>query len=929
MGSETAVPTSGLLRGAESADERARAQRTLATLSAGDGVDILLRDGSTARIRAATPNDRQALLALHERCFEETRGQRSFTARRRLTTGDLAGPTTPFDPDHVVLVVERDGRVVAAAEYERSVGQEEAEVAFLVEDAFQGRGIGTLLLEHLALLGRHHGVRRLVGDTLPTNHRMLDVLTSVGFVEHASLEDGVVRVVLETATTEEEKARADQRDAQAVVASMERLLRPRSVAVVGASREPGKIGHELLVNLLRSEFTGPVYPVNPHAEAIASVPCWPSVTDIPGPVDLAVLAVPAPLVPEVVAACGHKGVGAVVVVSSGFAETGPEGGAAQEEVVRLAHQGGMRLVGPNCFGVAHTDPSVRLNATFAKDLPIPGDVGFVSQSGGLGIAILAEAASRSIGLSGFVSVGNKADVSGNDLLQWWEQDEWTSVILMYLESFGDPRRFARLARRVSARKPIVVVKGGRSRAGRRAASSHTAALATPDRVVDTLFKGTGVLRVDTIEQLFDLSEVLANQPLPAGRRVAILTNAGGPGVLAADACVSRGLEVAEPSKGLAGRLRTISPDAASLRNPIDLGAAASPEAFGRCLLALAESREVDAVLVVFTPPLTTNADDVARALAEAGGRIAAQGLAVPVVASLLGTGEGRRILHEAPRRVPSFTYPGNAATALGAVAAYAEWRARPPGRLLEASDRDPNRARTVIAQAADPDGWVLGKPALGVLAAYGIPVLRTLAATNAEEATQAADAVGYPVALKAIGPSLVHKSDVGGVVQHLADRAAVRAAYRDLAARLGAAMTGVVVQPMAAPGVETIAGVIQDPEFGPQVLVGLGGTAVELLGDSAIRLAPLTDRDAEEMIHELRGAPLLLGGYRGAKPVDLPAPVELLQRLGWLGEDLPEVLECDANPIVARLDGVVVVDARIKVARRSGSPTGTPVRADS
>ena len=455
------------------------------------GVDVLLTDGTTAQIRSITPEDAPAVSAFHRGLSGNTVHMRYFGAHPDLSDRELERLTRADDPDHLALLAERNGTLVAVAQYDREVGEDEAEVAFVVDDAHQGLGLGTILLEHLASAARRHGIKRFVADTLVVNRRMLDVFAGVGFARRSSTDHEVVSVVMDIAPTQLALDAADRRDAVAVVRSMERLLRPRSVAVMGASRQAGTIGYELVRNLVGTSLQGPVYPINPMADYVASIPCWPSIEAVPGEVDLAVIAVPAASVTEAVEACGRKGVAAVVVVSAGFAEVGPEGEAAQRAAARLAHDHSMRMVGPNCFGVLNTAPAVSMNATFAADVPIAGRVGFASQSGGLGIAILAEAKSRDLGLSSFVSLGNKADISGNDLLTWWEQDGDTDVILLYLESFGNARKFARLARRIGRTKPIVVVKSGRSRAGRRAASSHTAALASPEQAVDALSSKQG------------------------------------------------------------------------------------------------------------------------------------------------------------------------------------------------------------------------------------------------------------------------------------------------------------------------------------------------------------------------------------------------------------------------------------------------------
>ncbi len=903
-------------------------------------VNVLLVDGSTAHVRPAGTDDAPALVELHRRLSEESRQLRYFGAHPELGETDLHRLTST-GPDDVVLAAERGARLVACAEYHRAVGSDEAEVAFVVDDEYQGRGLGTILLEHLASEARRHGIRRFVADTLPDNSKMIEVFQRAGFAATTRLERGDVHVVLDIAPSPASLKAVDARDQRAVVSSMQRMLRPRSIAVIGASRRPGTIGHELVRNLVAGGFQGPVYPVNPSATSVASLPCWHSVDEVPGEIDLAVIAVPAAAVLEVVGKCGHKGVGALVVVTAGFAEVGPGGMSTQSEVTELAHGWGMRLIGPNCFGVLNTEPGVQMNATFAPDRPVLGRVGFASQSGGLGIAIIAGARARGLGLSSFVSMGNKADVSGNDLLAWWDEDPATDVALLYLESFGNPRKFARLARRIGKHKPIVAVKAGRSKAGVAAALSHTAALASSDQAVEALFHQCGVVRVDTVEELFDTAEVLGHQPVPVGPRVGIVTNAGGPGVLAADTCAELGLEVPELSSAVQAALRRLHPGAASIRNPIDLVASASAEVYGGAVELLARSSEVDALVVIFTPPLVTAGEDVARAVVKATDSAAAAGAELPVIVNFFGTEAGRRIFQAARRPVPCFTYPETAVRALARAVSYGRFRARPdpPDSVLSGVDANEGRRRLAAGAerlrrdrsgattgpastsvvGAGSDVWLTGNDAMEVLDAFGIPTVRTIEVAGAEGAAEAAERLGVPVVLKAAGAAIVHKSDVGGVRLGLRGGAEVGAAYAEMSALIGPQMTGAVLQPVAGPGVEVIVGFVQDPQFGPVVLFGPGGTAVELLGDHRVAVAPLSEPEARELVLGVR-ASRLLTGYRGSAPVDLEALVDVVLRVSRLAEDLPEVLEADCNPAIATPLGVVVVDARLRVAAGAAAP---------
>lgn len=887
--------------------------------------DVLLADGSAAYVREIRPSDAGALVTFHDRLSQRTVVFRYFGPHPVLSEREVEHFTNVDGADRVALVAERGNQIVAVARYDRTPGRDDAEVAFVVDDAFQGKGLGTVLLEHLVGAARQHGIRRFVADTLSENHRMLQVLRDAGFARQYERSSEVVRVVLDISPSREALEAAEERDRQAVVRSMERMLRPRSIAVIGAARAAGTIGHQLLRNLLSGGFQGPVYPVNPSASHVASVPCWPNVESIPAAVDLAVIAVPAAKVEGVIEECGRKGVGALVVISAGFAETGPDGAVIQRRLTRLAHTYGMRLVGPNCFGVVNTDPDVSMNATFAPSTPIAGSLGFVSQSGGLGIALLREVSVRGLGLSAFVSTGNKADISGNDLLRWWEQDPATKVVLMYLESFGNPRKFLRTAERLSRQKPIVAVKSGRSAAGTRGAASHTAALASPEEAVGALFKKTGVVRVDTIEELFDVAEVLAAGTLPRGPRVGIVTNAGGPGVLAADACVGHGLEVPELTAATQEAIGSFTDQGAGLRNPVDMIASASAETYRRTLETLLAGDEVDALLVIFTPPLVTRPDDVAAAVLSAVRTAAQDARAKPVLACFLGADGPPASLRAAQEAVPYFTYPETAARALSRAVSYSRWLARPATTEPVLDRLDANAARRVVEEAGlrasvsdesthddGSGGWLMGDRAMNLLETYGVPTVPTMLVHDAEEAAEAAKGMGFPVALKVTGTDILHKSDVGGVKLGLPSLPAVAEAYDEMHRRLGDRMEGAVVQRMLSSGVETIAGFVRDSAFGPLVLFGLGGTTVELLGDHATRLAPLTELDARELVMSLRGARLLTG-FRGSEPVDLDALVDLLVRLARLAEDLPELAEGDCNPVMASAQGAVVVDARLRV----------------
>jgi acyl-CoA synthetase (NDP forming) len=629
---------------------------------------------------------------------------------------------------------------------------------------------------------------------------------------------------------------------------------------------------------------------------------------VDGEVSLAVIAVPCDQVSAVVDACIAKGVKALLVISAGFAETGAEGREREAAILEKVRAAGIRLIGPNCMGVLNTDPAVRLNATFSPVSPPHGRIALSTQSGALGLAILDYAARLNIGFSTFASIGNKADVSSNDLLQYWADDPGTDVILLYLESFGNPRKFSELARDIGRTKPIVAVKAGRSAAGARAASSHTGALASSDAIVDALFRQAGVVRTYTLEEMFDVAALLAHQPIPSGKRVAILTNAGGPGILAADACEASGLELPQFDVATRDALRAFLPSAASIGNPVDMLASAPPEHYEQATRLLLADPAVDSLLVIFIPPLVTDAEAAAEAIVRG-----AAGTTKTILATFMSA-------HGAPaalKTIPSYMFPEAAATALARVVTHAEWRRRRRGSAPAFTDIRPDIAKGLTA---DREGWLPPPTVDQVLRAFGIPVAETFSAITEDEVVAAAKRIGAAVALKAVGPSILHKTDVGGIALGLAGEDAVRGAYRDMRARLGDAMTGVVVQRMVPAGVEMLVGATSDANFGPVIACGTGGTLVELFADVVLRLHPLTDADAAEMVNELRGAPLLRG-YRGSAAADERALCEVLLRVSALIDACPEILELDINPLKVLPSGVCAIDARMRVGRMVPTPS--------
>jgi len=699
------------------------------------------------------------------------------------------------------------------------------------------------------------------------------------------------------------------------------LIAPQSIAVIGASRSRGTVGGELFHNLLRCGFHGPVYPVHPHARVVQSIRAYADVAAIPDDLDLAVIAVPAHRAVEVLDACGRKGVRAAVVITAGFKEMGEEGAEREARLRETGQRHGMRVLGPNCLGVLNTDPTISMNATFVDGFPKPGPVGFASQSGALGAVVLKLAERRNIGLSSFVSLGNKCDVSGNDLLEWWEHDDRTRVILMYLESFGNPTRFTQIARRVGRRKPIVVVKSGRTQSGSRAAASHTGALAGADVAADALLKQAGVIRVDTTEEMFDTAMLLASQPVPAGRRVGIITNAGGPGIMASDACESYGLELPALTDRSVAMLRSFLPREASVRNPVDMIASATAEQYGRAAEVMLADPHIDSVLVIFVPPLMVETRDVARAIGRA-----AVGARKPVVTCYLGAygfpegfAEG-----DTPAQIPSYRFPESAARALQRAVTYGEWL-RVSDSPLPAPDIDIAAASATIEACRDALGaeaepvWLDATDVPRILDAYGIRTPPSALATSEEMAVAAAEDLGFPVVMKLVSDRVLHKADIGGVLLDRRDADEVRAGFHEmmLKARIVGVLEsvqGVLLQRFVSEGIEAVVGAVQDPVFGPLVMFGLGGAYVELVRDVVFRLNPLTSHDIDSMIRSVRAAKLL-DGYRGSPPADIEALRDLLARVSQIITDMPELLEMDLNPvkILSPGRGCVVVDARIRL----------------
>jgi acetyl coenzyme A synthetase (ADP forming)-like protein len=877
---------------------------------------LILKDGSTATVRVAGADDAPAVADFFERLSPESRQHRFFScaAPSAELVRSLCDSSNPRVKLTLVITRTASGReaIIAAGSY-LARDEKSAEVAMAVEDRFQGKGIGTHLLERLALLAARAGFTRFWAITHADNVGMIEVFRHSGFPLEERLESGYLELDFSVLPTETSVEISEIRDRVFTAASLRSFFKPGSVAVAGASREPSSIGYRILEALVMNRFQGPVYPINPKAKVVGSMRAYASVTELPDPVDLAILAVPRDAVLGVVDECAQRGVKAVVVITAGFAEANEAGRLLQEQLLKKVRGYGMRMVGPNCMGLLNTEPSVRLNASFSPVFPPPGRIAMSSQSGALGLAILALATERRLGISTFVSVGNKADVSGNDLLQYWEVDDNTSVILLYLESFGNPRRFARIARRVSRAKPIIAVKAGRTLAGRRAAGSHTAALAANDVAVDALFRQTGVIRAETLDEMFDIAAALDNQPLPKGRRIAIVTNAGGPGILCTDACEAGGLSVPELSEETKSALRSFLPAAASAANPVDMIASARAESYRKTIETVLPAPEVDAMIVIYIPVDRNDSADVAQAIKDGVGKArAAGGSGKPVLACLMAS-DGARSLATGSETIPAYLFPEAAARVLAKTVNYAEWRAKPLAMVPGFPDVRKEEAKRIVTNAIQTrgGGWLLAEEAYAVLAAFGIPQAPGGLARTADEAAGIARRIGFPVAMKLASSRVLHKSDIGAVRLNVKDEQAVRLTFEEVRQ---VDMEGIVVQSMIPAGVELMIGVAEDVLFGPLLAFGLGGIHVEILADVCFRVTPLTDRDAEEMVRGIRGY-RLLEGYRGHPPADVPAIEEVLLRVSRMVEDVPEIRELDLNPVFALPpgQGCAVVDVRIRV----------------
>lgn len=868
------------------------------------GWEGLTTDGHIARIRPLTPDDAGSLHALAGRVSDRSLYLRFFSVNREVADNYLCGLARPNDVDHVAVVAEIAGTVVAVAGWERS-GVDAAEVAVLVEDDHHQRGIGTLLLEDLAARARANHITRLVADTLIENHRMLDVFGSSGLTGARVHKFDIVHSTLATSLDDSGLAVVDEREARAEVVSLEPLFAPRSVAVIGAEPQPGGVGHEVLCSILAGGFTGSVHVVNPGAPEVAGLPSIARVTDIQDHVDLAIIAVRADQLLETIEECGTAGVRAALVLTADLGEAGESGAELERRALDTARIHDMRLVGPDCLGLVNTDPEVRLDAWLGATTVAPGPLAIGTQSGAVGIAMADLATRGGLGVASLVSLGHKVDVSGNDLLLRWWHDPRVKVIALYLGSLGNPRKFARLARRVGAHTPVLVVKGGRFAGGHGAARSVDAAPAA-DATLSALFAQAGVVRLDTVGELVDVARLLAAQPVPAGGRLAVVGDGGGIGVLAADAAQASGVEVPVLSGALREAIR-------GRDNPVDLGAGATPTELRSVLEQVAASGEADAVLVSVT---ATSANHPATMLAALGSADLGD---MTVLVNVVGGAVEPDVALLRGDRAPVYEFPESAVRALGHAVHYGRWRRTPTGAVTAPADVQRDRARALVdaALAAHPEGaWLDPQVVRDLFSCYGIDSAPIAPTSSRGKAIKTADRMGHPVLVKTGKTAEVHGSDVGGVILDVSDADADAVARAsDDESRLD---WGVMVQPHVDARVQLSLSVAREGTFGPVVTVGLGGVHTDLLADRAVGLLPLTDRQAASMLRSLRVGPLL--GYRGAGPIDIGLVEGLMLGISALATDLPEVAELDVVPVMLSPRAAVVVDARLRLSPPPATP---------
>jgi acyl-CoA synthetase (NDP forming)/RimJ/RimL family protein N-acetyltransferase len=867
--------------------------------------DVVLRDGGVAHVRPIVPGDADRVRRFHAGQSAESIYLRFFAPLKTLSDKDVARFTQVDYDWRVALVATVREEIIGIARFDR-LDATTAEVAFHISDAHQGRGVGSVLLEHLAAIGQERGVTKFVADVLPQNRKMIQVFTEAGYEVDYHFDDGVIAVAFTIEPTEQSQAVRMAREHRAEALSVRSALFPESIAVIGASRRVDSIGHQLLTNIRAGGYQGRVHAVNIEARHVQGLQAHSRVSEIPDHIDLAVVAVPADSVQLVVQDCASAGVKTLLVVSAGFAESGPVGERRQHDLLRMARSNGMRVIGPNSFGVINSDPSVRLNATLAPEVPPAGTLGLVAQSGALGIAVLALAARRNLGISVFASAGNRVDVSGNDFMQYWIDDDSTHAVGLYLESVGNPRKFSRIARQLALLKPVIVVKSAISSYG--VPPGHRVRPSSvPPAAFDAMLRQAGVIRVENVHQLFDVAQLVVHQPLPKGARVAIVGNSDALGALTAQACVSWGLEVTH--------------------GPVSLPAEASAPDFSTVLDAAFADEQVDSVLTCFIPPLITPDEDVAHAVARSSGRsekpCAATFLGMVGVTDALsgekhedGTEHGEAADRAARRTVPAYAMPEDAVRALAAATRYGQWRARKRGEPVEPGGLNLAAAERLVERvlAEAPEGRTLTPAeAETLLAAYGVRLWPTIAASTADEAVAAADQLGYPVVVKSISPAVRHQPGQAAMHVDLQTEAAVRDSFEALSARLSHLDADTfVVQRMATPGVACVVRTSEDPVFGPVVTFSIAGPPTDLLDDIGYRIPPLTDVDVTDLISSVKASPLL-DGYRGGEVVDHRALADLIARVSVLADRQPDVASLDINPVLAHPGGADVLGVEIVV----------------
>ena len=888
-------------------------------------VRVVLKDGSVISFRPIKKDDAPEWLNFWHRLSSRSQYLRLHRSPPEMGMEDALRFCTIDYVNTFAFVAEaieaHQKHIVAIGRYSRlPATPKTAEIAFVIVDAYQEKGIGTKFIEWLATVARKNDIDTFEAYVLPENTEMMSVFQGYGFHMKQILENNVYHISFPLTRTREVVRAKDARASQATLHSLEHILKPHAVAVTGASNRSGSIGQLVFQSMIQSGFTGVVYPINTNDDAVMSVKAYRSILSVPGEVDLAIVAVPASQVLGVVDECGQKKVKGLIVISDGFREKGEEGAALEREMVDMAFGYGMRIVGPNCMGLINTDPHVKLNATFALTNPAPGNISFISQSGALGLGILEYAKSMNIGFSSFVSVGNRADIASTDLLQYWEQDQATRVILLYLESFDNTDIFSRVSRRISTKKPILAIKGGSTPEGSRASHSHTGAMATSDVVSDALFSEAGIIMVNSIGELFDTAILLASQPVPRGRNVAILTNGGGPGILAADACAHSGLKVPDLSADTLSKIKSVIKRDIHINNPVDLTAGISPEEFEAVLKVLAADPGNDAILTIYVPPAGLDISSVEKAISHAAQLVRQNGK--PLLSCFVGM-SGLKGKEMEGHFVPYYLFPEEAATALTNAVKYHDLKTKDTGSIPVFKDIEREKSHQLINDilTSSPQRpiWIDNRNMNELFKCYGIHFAETLVAATPEETAEIALKTGFPVVVKLNSATITHKTDVGGVILDIKTPEEVKTAFNQIRSNLAKIgreneMQGVTVQRQISDGVEVIVGVTEDRMLGHVVMFGLGGIYAELIKDTAIRLHPLTDLNARELINSVKMSQLLKG-YRGMPPYDTKALEELLLRISAMVEDIPQITEMDLNPVKVQPDGrgYWVVDARIMI----------------